>query len=334
MGFGLLNMHPLFTSSFRIKILQLSIIIAIPALIVLVYVEAGLNRLDTHYLSKKINFESQLSEIEILSLGSSNAYFGINPQGFSCKGYNLAYNAQSMYYDLEFIQKYINSMPKLKVVILPAIFYTTGSRLVSTSQDWRIFFYNQYWGLPLENEPKNLTGNIKRHIDSRNYSKIALYSDTLYHHVRDGFSGNVDYVPEKNGWYNSKDAPKLVISNEVGRRGAESQSLSYSHEISKENIAYWQEIISILKKRSVQVILVHLPEEGSYYNFLDKNKSVEFTKNITELALKNNIKFADYSRDQRFDQSDYTFMPDHLNDKGALKFSEMFDKEYLNNMCK
>ena len=106
MEFGLQSMHPLFTFNFRF-IVKL-FIITLPVIIVLIYVEYGLNHLDTHYLKKRIDLEKQLNSIEILSLGSSNAYFGINPSQFSCPGFNLAFNAQSMYYDLAFIEKYIH----------------------------------------------------------------------------------------------------------------------------------------------------------------------------------------------------------------------------------
>lgn len=334
MEFGLLNMHPLFTSSFKVKILKPLIIIAIPAIIILAYVEFGLGYLDTHYKKKRVDFEAQIGEIKILSLGSSNAYFGINPKEFSCSGYNLAYNAQSMYYDLEFIKKYIDDMPKLKIVILPAIFYTTGTRLVGTSQDWRMFFYKQYWGLSLENEPNKLTDNIKRHLDSRNYTKIALYSDTIYGHIMNGFSGHVDYIPEVNGWYDSKDAPKFDINNQVGKKGAEAHNLAYDSKVAEKNIKHWQKIIDILRNRNIKVILLHLPEDGSYSNYLDQKKIQDFNFRLSRLAKENEIEFVDYSKDTRFSQVDYTFMPDHLNDQGASKFSKLLNDEYLKYSCK
>lgn len=326
-------MHPLFTSSFRKNILTIFVIIAIPAVILLVYVEIGLNKLDTHYLKKRVDFERQLNAIEILSLGSSNAYYGINPAEFSCKGYNLAFNAQSMYYDLEFVKKYLPLMPNLKVVILPAIFYTTGTKLVGTSQDWRMYFYGQYFGLPNELEDNNTIDNIKRTIDSRNYSKIALYSDTLYAHVKNGFSGHVDYIPESNGWYNSKDVPRLNSENNVAVSAANAHSLAYNQKRAEDNIHYWQEIIDLLKARKVDVILVRLPEDISITSKLDKNKIEHFTGLVTKLASKNNIHFIDYSNDHRFNSSDFTFMPDHLNTVGAINLSKILNQDYIRFYC-
>ena len=331
MEFGLQSMHPLFTFNFRF-IVKL-FIITLPVIIVLIYVEYGLNHLDTHYLKKRIDLEKQLNSIEILSLGSSNAYFGINPSQFSCPGFNLAFNAQSMYYDLAFIEKYINSMPKLKVVVLPAIFFTTGNELLSTSQDWRIYFYKQYFGLPIEIQKNNWTANIKRRLDSRNYSKIALYADTIYGHIKDSFTGHVDYIPEKNGWYDPKEIPKLDPTTNAGQDAAQAHSASFNVSTADSNIIYWQKIIEILKKRNIEVIIVRLPEDISYSDKLDYVKSRIFTAKIQDLADKNAIIFANYSEDKNFHPVDFTVMPDHLNHDGAIKFSETLNRDYLINMC-
>jgi hypothetical protein len=331
MGFGLQSMHPLFTFNFRL-IVKL-IIITLPVIIVLVYVEYGLNHLDTHYLKKRIDLEKQLSSIEILSLGSSNAYFGINPSQFSCPGFNLAFNAQSMYYDLAFVEKYINSMPKLKVVILPAIFFTTGSELLGTSQDWRIYFYKQYFALPNETQKNNMTANIKRALDSRNYSKIALYADTIYGHIKDSFTGHVDYVPEKNGWYDPKEVPKMNPTSNAGLDAARAHSAIFNITTADSNIENWEKIIEILKKRNIEVLIVRLPEDKSYHENLDNNKSRVFTSKIQDFADKKVVIFADYSKNKLFTTEDFTVMPDHLNHDGAIKFSELLNVDYLKKLC-
>jgi hypothetical protein len=85
-----------------------------------------------------------------------------------------------MYYDLAFAKKYLDLMPNLKLVILPSIFFTTGTHLIGSSQDWRVFFYKQYFRLPNETVENDLNGNIKRIVDARNYSKIALFADNIY----------------------------------------------------------------------------------------------------------------------------------------------------------
>jgi hypothetical protein len=334
MEFGLPIMHPLFTSNFRIKILKPLLIIALPAMIFLYYIENGLNKIDTHYLKKRVDFESQLNSIEILSLGSSNAYFGINPSMFSCKGYNLAFNAQSMYYDLAFAKKYLDLMPNLKLVILPSIFFTTGTQLIGSSQDWRVFFYKQYFSLPNETVENDLNGNIKRIVDARNYSKIALFADNIYTFSQNDFIHHIDYIPQIDGWYNSKDVPRLTETNNQGTGGAIAHSMGYDLKIANKNISYWQEIIEMLQKKGVNILILHLPEDSSYYLNLDNRKLKIFTESINDLALKNNITFANYTMDKRFSPKDFTLMSDHLNNDGATKFSSILNYEYLNQYCK
>ena len=56
---------------------------------------------------KRMTLERVLPDVEVLVLGSSLGYFGINPAQFTHKGYNAAYRAQSYYYDLQILKKYI-----------------------------------------------------------------------------------------------------------------------------------------------------------------------------------------------------------------------------------
>ena len=71
------------------------LVVMLPVIIVIGYVEHGLSGMSTHYYKKRILLEKKLAEIEVLSVGSSNAYYGINPQFFSYSGFNLAFLAQT-----------------------------------------------------------------------------------------------------------------------------------------------------------------------------------------------------------------------------------------------
>ncbi|QFY41385.1 hypothetical protein F6R98_01060 [Candidatus Methylospira mobilis] len=316
------------------KVLLRIIVVALPALVLLAYVEFGLSQLDTHYLSKKNFLEKQKNDIVVLSLGSSNAYYGINPETFSCTGFNLAYNAQSMYYDLQFVEKYIDELPRLKLVVLPIIYYTMGSDLLNTSQDWRVFFYKQYYGLPLQRPDDGVFSVIKQLIDARNYTKIALYGDTLYAHFKSGFSGHVDYVPERTGWYNSSSVDKADLNKFVGRDAAVAHSRDYDPNTAKRNIAYWQVLVDLLNEKHIQAVIVHLPEHETYYKNLDQSKLADFNMTVNTFARKNGLAFADYSQDPRFNLDDFTFMVDHLNPHGAAKLGEILDQDYIKKLCR
>jgi hypothetical protein len=319
------------------KILFRLFLLVLPALMLLGYLEHRLSRLDTHYVSKRVFFEAQEKDIQILTLGSSNAYFGINPAKFSCTGFNMAINAQSMYYDWKFVEKYSDRLPNLKMVVLPAIFYTAGSDFPSTNQSWREFFYKQYFGFSLE-VADGKWFSLKQSIDARNFTKIALYGDTLYDHIRTKFQMHVDYVPEKTGWYDSSSVGKPdlarrselyadVVANAVGN------SRVFSAVNMERNLLYWQKIVDHLKERKIQILIVHLPEDRPYHANYDPKKYAEFKSAFREFAAKNNLYYRDYTDDARFHLDDMTFMLDHMNPAGAAKFGTILNQDFIAKAC-
>lgn len=310
------------------------IAVCFPAIIFLAWVELGLNHIDSVYKLKPKYFESQASDIEVLILGSSNAYFDFNPAYFSCSGYNFAINAQSPYYDLKIIEKYIDRMPKLKLVILPAIFYTLGTNLAETSNSWRTFFYSIYMGFPIETTNLEFHQKLKRIIDARNFSKIALFGDNTYSYIQKRFSEKVDiFISEKNGWYDSTNIPGPNYENTGGKEAAEAHSVSASKQFVDMNLQYWIKLIELLEKKGVSVAVVRAPEDKSYYSNLDKDKVEYVNLRLKDLSKKYNVEFLDYSADPNFSLADFTVMPDHMNPIGSKKFSKIINQDLIRKHC-
>lgn len=317
------------------KFLLRIIIICFPALLLVVWLEHGLGKLKTHYQLKQNFFEGQKNEIEILSLGSSNAYYGINPQYFSCPGFNFAYNGQSPYYDLKLIEKYSNELPKLKLVIIPAIFFTVGLNLSDPKNGnyWRLFFYKHYYQFKNENTLLTYSEILIKEFDPRNFSLIAVHRDNIYTHIKNHFSGLIDAIPEKSGWYDSSTAPLPDLSKNIGPDGAKAHSITYDEDTAIVNLANWQKLINFLKQRGIDVVIIRVPEHESYLKNLDKNKNEHFTNGIKSLAFANGIRYLDYSADNRFYLTDYIYYVDHLNPKGAKKFSEIINHDFIETYC-
>ena len=317
-----------------IKFIFRLVVVSLPAILLLAWVELGLNNIDSVYKLKPKLLESQAADIEILILGSSNAYFDYNPDYFSCKGFNFAINAQSPYYDLKITEKYINQMPKLRLVILPAIFYTLGTNLAETSNSWRTFFYSIYMGLPIETTNLEFHEKIKRNIDAKNFSKIALFGDNTYGYIRSKFSEKVDiFIPEENGWYDSRDIPGPDYGKPLGRDGAIAHSSSTSNRFVDINLQYWSALIELLQKKGIAVAIVRAPEDISYAGNLNKDKVGYMNQGLSGLSKKYNIEFLDYSADSKFGFDDYTVMPDHMSVKGSEKFSKVINKDLIKKFC-
>ena len=305
-----------------------------PAIAILVWVELGLNNIDSVYKLKSRLLETQANSIEILVLGSSNAYFDYNPEYFSCKGFNFAINAQSPYYDLKITEKYINQMPKLRLVILPAIFYTLGTNLPETSNSWRTFFYSIYMGLPVETTNLEFHHKIKRIIDAKNFSKIALFGDNTYAYIKSNFSEKVDiFIPNQNGWFNSTKIPGPNYDKPDGRDAANAHSLSTDNRFVDINLQYWDSLIKLLQEKGIAVAIIRAPEDYSYFGNLNKEKVDYMNSRLQELSRKYKIDFLDYSANPNFHLDDFTVMPDHMNVKGSEKFSKMINRDLIQKFC-
>ena len=73
-----------------------------------------------------------------------------------------------------------------------------------------------------------------------------------------------------------------------------------------------------------------LPTDATYYKNLDNAKTQLMSRKLTEFATKHHLKFVDYTKDPRFSIDDFTWeMPDHMNARGAMKFSKILDEEVI-----
>lgn len=317
-----------------IKFIFRLLIVSLPAIVLLVWVEFGLRGIDSVYKLKPKLIESKADSIQVLILGSSNAYFDYDPKYFSCTGFNFAINAQSPYYDYKITEKYIKDLPNLKLVILPAIFYTLGTNLAETSNSWRTFFYSNYMNIPVEKTGLGFFGGLRRGIDPKNFSRIALFGDNTYGYVRDRFIGQVDiFIPEKNGWFDSSPIPNLDPNKSGGKDAAYAHSVSVEGHFLEINLLYWQSLIDLLKKKGIAVAIIRAPEDYSYFSNLDPVKVNLMNLKIRDLASKNHIQFLDYSDNPKFNAGDFTVLPDHMNPAGSKKFSKMVNQDLIQKYC-
>ena len=82
----------------------------LPVNLAIVAVELQLRTIPNAYSLKKTQLDNLCEELEILCLGSSHAFFGINPVYFSKKAYNAANFSQTLDYDQKILEKYIDKM--------------------------------------------------------------------------------------------------------------------------------------------------------------------------------------------------------------------------------
>ena len=270
---------------------------------------------ETNYTFKHKKIIESYNHLEVLVLGNSHALFGINPTYFEKNTFNAANISQSLYFDELILEKHINSLPKLKVIILTISYFSLSQQDNSTEDLWRKYFYKQQM---------NLTVPIVSNYNIKNYS-LALSRrfnkslELIKEYIK---KGTVLSCDEKG--YGLQDATNIVkdkesISHIIANKH-ENHSLDFS-----ANKKRLQRIITVCKQRGIDVFLVEMPVYKTYYELLDFQKKQKIISVCNELSQKNkNVSYIKLSQHPLFQDSDLRDA-DHLTNKGAEKCSKLID---------
>lgn len=302
---------------FLIKIIFLSI----PFIVTLFYFEHDLNKIQNSYNYKRKCLEAQLNSIQVLVLGSSEITYGVNPEYFSLKGFNLSNISQSLYYDKRLVLKYIDKMPKLQFVIINISYFTFGYQIIDGIENWRDYYYTQFWNI---NFPE------LNYFDLRRYSKIFLYTPELaFSFIKHTNTVNLINNLETNGYLKIDTLNNNInINNDLGRQRVNFHDYYYKESRYKENLNDLESLVNELIKRKIKPVIVTPPVWRTYYKFADKSKLKRNHDVINTICNKYNCKYFDYFTDYRFNKRDF-FDNDHLNFLGAKKFSMVINNEIL-----
>lgn len=294
------------------KLIQNLVFFLLPILLVLAVIECFYRVIPNNYTFKDVNLKKKYSETEVLILGNSHVFYGLNPSFFDKQTFNLSNISQTLYFDQLLFEKHINKLKKLKYVILN-IEYTSLSQLKDTSEDsWRKFYYKSYM---------NLNVPIISKFDYSNYflsstrpfnKNIKLMSNyftegTVIDCDTNGFG--INYTKEKRFLNIDKITPKVIKRHE-------DNLFDFS-----ENIYVIQSIIDKCKEKDIEVILVTMPISKGYSLRVNKFKLNKIIKTAKLFESRNsNVRYLNLFNDSRFTNNDF-YDPDHLHTEGAEKCS-------------
>ena len=132
-----------FTYTLGMKNFLLKILIyTLPIVLVAVGLEIYVERIPNSYTYKRTYMEQHASEIQILVLGSSYAYDGIDAEVLP-NAFNLANSSQCFEDDYRLLLRYIVDMDSLQTVVLPLSY--SSLQMVSSSN--RRGYYTIYMDL-------------------------------------------------------------------------------------------------------------------------------------------------------------------------------------------
>lgn len=291
----------------------------LPVAVIAAGAEWGLRSIP-HPLGYKAHYmERHAPQIEVLSLGLSHAFYGIDFHASRFRGFNLAYHGQPLDRDLELWEKYADELTSLRCVVISLSCWSVHHRLRKTGEQWRVPFYTINYRLP------GPWYDLKeRYIIA--YSSPALRY--LRHTLSHATSRIEDTVPQDQ--FGSFMALRELRRADWEQRTAAGTARSHSvfdPADAEHNRGVLRRIAAECAARGVQVVLYTPPTRPSYHEHLSA-EIVALTRSIgnglaDEFA---NVSYLDLLKDKRFTGDDF-YDASHLNyDFGGRKLVRILDE--------
>jgi hypothetical protein len=296
--------------------LKYSVILVTLLLITLIIGELLVESLPNPFKTKNEYMLSHASDVNMLILGSSHTYYGINPEYLDCKSFNLANPTQIYKYDYYLLAHYAEKYKNLNTIIIPISYFSFFSTPHEKRDDYSNYLmnYHIYMDYPCNNwAPKY---NIEAYYPTIFQGKIISFLQGKVRNCSDlGFG--TDFAL-KNKVKNAE--VNTAISEVELHTRKDRQYLDY-------HLKYLIDIIQFCKKRSIKLVLITTPKSKFYYNLIDNTEQQKETYQIIE-KLKNKYKlpYYNYLKDSRFVSDDF-YDADHLSDVGAMKFTKILNED-------
>ncbi len=248
------------------------------------------------------------NHIRTLILGSSHTANGVAAAGFPEPAYNLAFGAQDLWYDCHILQSAIEKLPNLKRVIFGiSVFSFRHSICDNDGLLWRQSLYYHTWKIPARTDETH----------PLRYSLLTLVnaSDSVQR-VND----KAHFADEPlRGW-----EPRIRSGGEpgVGWEHVIGRHCRSGDERADENLLLLLSAVRGCLSRGVECVLVSTPKHANYQSHLPTWYLKETQDRVRTIVEQTGVPYADYSSNRSFTDDDF-YDPDHLNQQGALKFTQM-----------
>ena len=269
----------------------------------------GLRLLPNDYKIKFSGLDTQSDVLEVLVLGSSHAYYAIDPSLLDAPAYNAAFVSQSLDVDAAILRHYLPQMPRLHTVVAPVDYPILGFQLKRSVEDWRIKNYVLYTGVEVPHVfsdyselltsplPINV-GRLRWHYVTR-----APFSTTL-----------------QPGGFGVKPTTATTNLAESGAIAARRHT-NTDEEIYLAIDAALREMAAICAERGVRLLLIKTPQHDAYRSHLDARQLAELQRWIDDnVSALDNVIYHGLREPSLYGDGDFRDA-DHLNELGAAKFS-------------
>ena len=268
------------------------------------------------YKLKNAYLKENSSNIDVLVLGSSHTFYGVNPKYLAGRAFNAAYVSQSLDYDLKILKEFEKGLGDLEAIVLPISYLSLFDNLDNLPQSWRRYNYNVYYDLPGSWGISDYSDLLGKDLFAKAKRLYLFYSRNESRQIADSL-----------GW-GSKCRTKELYSS-----GLKSALSHYRDLDSKQtqacvgkNIDVLEEFVRWTQMNGVQLILLTTPCHNSYVSRLDERQMERFIELSEDFARDNtHCEYLNLLECSSFQDEDFCDAS-HLSEEGAKKLSVMINE--------
>lgn len=210
----------------------------------MIAIELMIRTVPNDYQYKNDYLKKNGNQIEVLFLGSSHAYYGINPEYIELNSFNASEVSQSIKYDYLILDKYIDHLKELKVIFLDISYFSLFNNLEESVEPWRVKYYNLYYNL--NSHPFSLKYNYEV-LDSDIYNTIREIAAFYIKNKSKIFCNRLGYGLS---YKNQQDLNLDITGINAAKRHTKSDSNNFNY-----NVLLIKQMINLSKKHGVNEIV-------------------------------------------------------------------------------
>jgi hypothetical protein len=285
----------------------------LPLLLVVPLLEFSLRRIPNDYRFKKEYLDRHAGEIEVLVLGNSHTYYGVDPQYYEGSCFNAAIYSQTLGYDYEILKLYADRLEKLRVVVVSISYHSLYSLLETGPSKFRVTDYTLYYGMDVAN-------SLKDHFELLGKQFSVNVKELVSYYIRKKKPLSCDEL----GWgtiHSSADRQDLDLSGATAAKRHRAYVEHAAEGNLQENLACLQDMIGLCGEMGAGLLLVTTPSFKSYYSRLDPVTMKQTEHMLNDLMAPHPLcRYVNLLEDPGFRASDF-YDADHVNEVGARKLS-------------
>ncbi len=294
-----------------------TILFIFPLLILLAVTEYKAKSLPSNFAVKRAKLEQNLDRAQIIVAGSSHAYYGIKPLLLGSPAVSIAYPGQDFYYDSRILLKYLPRAARAKLVILTVSYFSFEYMMEDSPGSEQTNFYYKFWEIPRQTSVPKIA----------DYSAIVLFGvQRSREFLLTGKVSANDEIDESGGNDSARDTNHFAVMD--GQNAVKRHDAGMQEKYIAQNSKYLDELLGALKEKDIQAVFITLPCFSSYYNNLNAARYLRMQNEIKALCRKYGLEYRNYLKDEPFADEDF-FDSDHLNTRGAEKFSRILKNETI-----